>query len=288
MSIIHFQFIAICLIFAIMNWERLNKLVKEFNALGLNKVLDFDLFNRIAIVHHSSAMEGSTLTLEETTLLINEGITAKGKPMAEHQMITDHYTTLLFVLEKAKNKMPITSDFLRQINAMVNKSTGQVRNTALGICDDTKGDFRLGNVTAGATYFVNYDKVPPMVNELCSALSQRDSFVQTKIDTVKRNIDEVYQFSFDAHFYLVTIHPWFDGNGRTSRLLMNYIQAYHQQPLSLIFIEDKAAYIKSLIDTREKNELDIFRNFMCSQHIKYLEKEIEKYNQRNRGISFVF
>lgn len=199
-----------------MNWERLNKLLTEFNTLGLNQVVDFDLFNRIAIVHHSSAIEGSTLTLQETALLINEGITAKGKPMAEHQMITDHYAALLFVLENAKNKAKITPDFLRQINALVNKNTGQVRQTPLGVCDGTKGDFRLGNVTAGSTYFVNYDKVPQMVNELCLSL-------QNKIDTAHGNVDGVYQLSFDAHFYLVTIHPWFDGNGRTSRLLMNYI-----------------------------------------------------------------
>jgi len=249
--------------------------------LGLDKVLDFDLFNRITIVYHSSAIEGSTLTLQETALLINEGITAKGKPMAEHQMVTDHYAALLFVIESAKNKTPITPGFLRQVSAMVNKNTGQVRHTALGICDDTKGDFRLGNVTAGSTYFVNYDKVSQMMDELCTSL-------QGKINGMKEHIGDIYQLSFDAHFYLVTVHPWFDGNGRTSRLLMNYIQAFHQQPLSLVFIEDKAAYIQSLIDAREKNELDIFRSFMCDQHIKYREKEIENYNQRNKGIRFVF
>jgi len=264
-----------------MNWEKLNKHVKEFFALGLDKVMDFGLFNRIAIVHHSSAIEGSTLTLAETALLINEGITAKGKPMSEHQMVTDHYAALLFVLKCVENKTPITPDFLRQINAIVNKNTGQVRQTALGVCDDTLGDFRLGNATVGSTYFVNYDKVPQMVNELCLTL-------QNKIDAIKGNVNAVYQLSFDAHFYFVTIHPWFDGNGRTSRLLMNYIQAYHQQPLSLIFIEDKAFYIEALLETRRINDINIFRNFMCNQLIKYLEKEIEKYNQRDKGIRFVF
>lgn len=264
-----------------MDTKRLNKALSDFNTLGLNQVLNFELFNRIAIVHHSSAIEGSTLTLEETTLLINEGITAKGKPMAEHQMVTDHYAALLFVLESAKKRKPITPGFLRQINSAVNKNGGQVRHTPLGLCDDTKGDFRLGNVTAGSTYFVNYDKVPGMVNELCISL-------QNKMDAINEAPDEVYQLSFDAHFYLVTIHPWFDGNGRTSRLLMNYIQACYQQPLSLIFIEDKAAYIKALSDTREKNELDIFRSFMCEQQIKYLEQEIEKYKGRDKGIRFVF
>src|ERR1700747_2830543 len=100
-----------------MNWARLHNLINDFNSLGLSKVVDFDLFSRIAIVHHSSAIEGSTLTLEETTLLINEGITAKGKPMAEHQMITDHYSALLFVLENANKKTPVTPDFLKQISA---------------------------------------------------------------------------------------------------------------------------------------------------------------------------
>ncbi len=262
-----------------MNWEKLNNLLYEFTRLGLDKVLDFDLFNRIAIVHHSSAMEGSTLTLQETALLINEDITAKGKPMSDHQMVKDHYAALLFVMENAKNKTAITPEFLQQISAIVNKNTGQVRQTALGVCDDTKGDFRLGNVTAGSTYFVNYDKVPQMVNTLCSNL-------QNKVDLVKDDVESIYQLSFDAHFHLVTIHQWFDGNGRSSRLLMNFIQAYHHQPLSLIFIEDKAFYIQALLDTREKNDLDIFRDFMCNQQIKYFEGEIKKYNQGNKGTGF--
>lgn len=254
-----------------MNTGRLEELLNEFTTLGLNKVMDFHLFNRIAIVHHSSAIEGSTLTLEETTLLINEGITAKGKPMAEHEMVKDHYAALLFVLENAKNKTSVTAAFLKEISARVNRNTEQIRNTPLGVCDDTKGDFRLGNVMAGTTYFVNYDKVAPMVIELCTNL-------QNKLPNLK-SVDEIYQLSFDAHFQLVTIHPWFDGNGRTSRLLMNYIQAYNEQPLSLVFIEDKAAYIKTLTDTREKKEFDIFRTFMCEQHIKYLETEIERYRK---------
>jgi hypothetical protein len=69
---------------------------------------------------------------------------------------------------------------------------------------------------------------------------------------------------------------------------MNYIQAYNKQPLSLIFIEDKAFYIEALLETRKIDNINIFRNFMCNQHIKYLEQEIEKYNLRNKGISFLF
>ena len=262
-----------------MQWDNLNKWVEKFESLNLSSVMDFEQFNRIAIVHHSSAIEGSTLTLEETALLINEGITAKGKPMSDHEMVKDHYNALLFTLEKAKNKTLITPEFLKQVNAHVNKNTGQVRNTSLGICDDTKGDFRLGNVTAGATYFVNYDKVQEMTMELCNN-------IQSKINSVKTN-EEIYQLSFDAHFYLVSIHPWFDGNGRTSRLLMNFIQAIHHKPLSIVFLEDKSGYIKALNDSRRDNDITIFKTFMADQHVKYLKQEIEKYEQRNKGMTFI-
>ncbi|HLG33907.1 MAG TPA: Fic family protein [Bacteroidia bacterium] len=261
-------------------WSEIEKYTEEFYKTGLDKVLDFEKFNRIAIVHHSSAIEGSTLTLEETALLISEGITAKGKSMNEHEMVNDHYKALLFCIEEAAKKAPVTVGLLKQINSLVNKNTGQVRNTPLGICEDTKGNFRLGNVTAGTTYFVNYDKVPAMVKELCEKL-------QSQIVKSGSN-EEIYRLSFDAHYYLVTIHPWFDGNGRTSRLLMNYIQAYHSKPLSLVFIEDKPAYITALNETREKNDLEVFRNFMCSELIKYFTGELEKYRQSKKGFPFMF
>lgn len=103
-----------------------------------------------------------------------------------------------------------------------------------------------------------------------------------------RTNDELYQLSFDVHFYLVSIHPRFDGNGRTSRLLMNYIQNYHNKPMSIVFLEDKSDYIKVLNDTRQNDNMNVFRSFMASQHIKFLTREIEKYEQRNKGITFVF
>jgi len=270
-----------------MNWEDLDINTEKIESLGLDKVIYFEQFNRIAIVHHSSAIEGSTLTLEETTLLINEGITARGKSINEHLMVKDHYEALLFILERADNiisgtstqERKITDIFLKQINALVNKNTGQIRNTVLGVCDDTKGDFRLGNVSAGTTYFVNYDKVINMVNELCTKISER-------LNTVKTN-EEIYQLSFDAHFYLVSIYPWFDGNGRTSRLLMNYIQALYKKPLSIVFLEDKSVYIKALNDSREKDDVNIFREFMLTQHLKYFKTEISKFEKRNKGMSFL-
>lgn len=93
-------------------WNRLLSLVNEFERLQLTGALNFEEFNRVAIVHHSTAIEGTTLTLEETTALLLEGITSKGKSMRDHEMVNDHYKALLFVLHAAQNKETINQDFL--------------------------------------------------------------------------------------------------------------------------------------------------------------------------------
>ena len=108
--------------------------------------------------------------------------------------------------------------------------------------------------------------------------------------------DEIYQLAFDAHFYLVSIHPFADGNGRTSRLLMNYILSYHQLPLATIFKEDKLEYYQALEASRPVDEdepnLQPIREFMFAQQNKYLSLEIEKYKlaekKGNSGIRFMF
>ncbi len=262
--------------------SQLEILTKKYQSSDIIQTVNHEKFFRIAITHHSTAIEGSTLSLTETQLLITQDITAKGKPMSDHLMVTDHYAALLYVLDEAKKKTPITPEFLKHINALVNKNTGQIRNTALGVCDDTKGDFRLGNVSAGDTYFVNYDKVLSMVDDLCKQLQQRITEV--------KELDDIYNLSFDAHFYLVSIHPWFDGSprrSRTSRLLMNYIQAYFNLPLSMVLTEDKADYIEALKESRKVETSEPIRNFMTQQYIKTLEDELEKFEGRNKGINFL-
>ncbi len=265
-------------------WKKIDSLTGEYLDLRLDQVIDYERFNLYSIVHHSTSIEGSTLTQLDTELLLSEGITAKGKPLEHHLMVQDHFKALSFVLENAEKKTLITPELIQAIASFVMERTGGIVRSIGGDFDTAKGDWRLANVSAGSTRFVDFTKVKSLVAKLCDAL-------QTKVKSVK-NMQEILSLSFDAHYDLVQIHPFGDGNGRASRLLMNFIQRYHGQPLTIVYTEDKADYINSLNESRKKEDLTFFREFMCAQHIKFLEWEIRKSkelkNDPGKGYSMVF
>lgn len=261
------------------------KLITQYNELGIPRVIDHEKFNLIAIDHHSTRIEGSTLTEIETQVLINEGRTPNGKPLEESLMVTDHHAALVFALKNAKAKNALTVSLLTQVNALVMKNTGKVYNTMLGTVDSATGAFRKGNVTAGVSYFPNFDKIENLTGDLVK-----------KLNTAMRSnlsIAEQLNLSFDAHFNLVSIHPYYDGNGRTSRLIMNFIQAYYGLPLAIVKSENKAAYIQALIDTRELENIQIFRDFMYGEYASLLGEEISKFtamknSSKGSGFTFLF
>jgi Fic family protein len=268
-----------------MNRSKIILLIEKFNSLQLSKNIDFDKFNEYAITHHSTTIEGSILTETETRLLLDEGITPKGKPLVHSLMVIDHYNALLFIIESAKENKTVTTGFIQQINARVMKQTGTVYQTVFGELDSSKGIFRKGNVSAGNSYFVNFDKIEMLIKKLCEAINSKRESAKT--------IEEKIDCCFDAHFDLVSIHPFYDGNGRTSRLLMNYLQLFFHFPMAIVFKEDKAEYFDALVQARKEKDLKIFREFMYSQYEKYLEIEIGKAqdlinNKKDKGSNYSF
>jgi Fic family protein len=246
-------------------------LIEKYNHLRLREVLNYEKFLHFEITYHSTNLEGSTLTETETQLLLDEGLTPKGKPLTHSLMAKDHYEALLFIIEEAKQKRTISVEFIQAINAKVLKSTGAVYNTLFGEVDNSKGVFRKGNVRAGSRYFVTYSKVPDYTERLAKELTDRIlEATATK---------EQLLLSFDAHFELVSIHPFYDGNGRTSRLLMNYLQAYYKLPLAIVFTEDKIDYFEALEQTRKADDRQFFYTFMFQQYQKHLSTEIQRYNE---------
>ena len=258
--------------------------IEQYQKLNLDQVVNYDKFNEFAITTHSTQIEGSTLTAEDTALLIDEGITPKGKPLEHSLMVKDHHQALKLAIAFGKQKNSISIDSICQLNAAVMKSTGQQYNTALGNVDASKGEIRKGSVLVQKRYFPAYNKVPDLLNNLCTQLNEK----------MKDNLSmrEQITLSYSAHFNLVSVHPHYDGNGRTARLLMNQIQRRFNLPLSIVFQEDKLDYYKALENSREQNSIESFKEFMDIQYIKYLTGEIDTYRKQHKkkdeGHSFVF
>ena len=118
---------------------------------------------------------------------------------------------------------------------------------------------------------MSYLKVPERLSAFCKELNKRRKSINPS------DVSAVYDLSFWAHYKLVTIHPWADGNGRTCRLLMNLLQWEFGVLPTKVLIEDKAAYIQALIDTREAEDIDIFQNCMARLHAQHLQTDIDQY-----------
>ena len=88
---------------------------------------------------------------------------------------------------------------------------------------------------------------------------------------------EVYALSFEAHYRLVSIHPWVDGNGRTSRLLMNMIQMEKGLLPSILKKENKAKYIEALAVSQDNEDSTIFVDFMMKSMVEFINKSIDEF-----------
>ena len=252
------------------------RLLQQHKELGISEQIDYQKFYLYSIITHSTAIEGSTVTEVEAQLLFDEGITSSKRTMMELQMNLDLKAAYEHSMRLAHQHEDFSVEMLKKLSALVMKNTGASYNTAQGSFDASKGDLRLVGVTAGigGRSYMNYQKVPTKLEEFCKQLNQRRSELSDLDDIIAK-----YLLSFDAHYQLVTIHPWVDGNGRMSRLIMNHLQyEFGLVPVKIVK-EDKAEYIQALIDSREQESLEPFREFMMKEHIRNISKEIEEYKK---------
>lgn len=260
-------------------WYKLRILREQYINQRIMDSIDYEKFCMISIVYHSCKIEGCSLSETDTKVLLENNITAQGKPLTDHLMVKDHYNAFLKIKQDAIAKRKLSVDFIREINALVMKSTGAMTSTIAGNFDTSKGDLRLAQVYVDKKYFPDFNKVPRLLDDLVK-------YVNDRIDKVTG--DDIIKLSADIHYNFVNIHPFGDGNGRTARILMNYIQLYHKEPLIKIFTEDRAEYIDALNETEEKEDLNIFRDFICRQQIKFYESELNKFRKSMSGFSLLF
>ena len=249
--------------------------LKAYLASGVEDQVDYQKFYLYSIVTHSTAIEGSTVTEVENQLLFDEGIVAKGRSLTEQMMNVDLKDAYLNAFKIASENPVYTPQLLQRLSALVMRRTGSEYSTIAGQFDSSKGEFRLCNVSAGigGRSYLAYNKVPRAVDDFCQWINKEIANIN------KNNIASCYRRSFEAHFRLVTIHPWVDGNGRTTRLVMNMIQRQLGLIPSIVNREDKGEYIQSLVESRENEDSTIAQDTMLRHHIANLNRRTLQYQE---------
>jgi len=255
------------------NRDILLRLLQQHKELGISEQIDYQKFYLYSIITHSTAIEGSTVTEVEAQLLFDEGITSSKRTMMEQMMNLDLKAAYDYGMQWIKRHEDITVDWLVLLASKVMARTGSEYHAAGGDFSAAKGDLRKLNVTAGlgGKSYMSYLKVPARLTDFCEELNKR------RKDIDANDIAAIYELSFWAHFELVTIHPWADGNGRTCRLLMNLLQMEFGVLPTKVLKEDKTKYIQALIDTREQEDINIFIDCMTRLHCQHLKTDIDHY-----------
>lgn len=202
------------------------KKLDGFRPLPSALVNNLEEWFKVELTYTSNAIEGNTLTRKETALVIDEGITVRGKTLKEHLEVINHAEALDFIRELvSKKREEITKREILDMHALIlNK-----------IDDDNAGRYRNIVVRIRGIDVILPDplKVPELMESFFAWLHSK-------------NNDHPAKIAADAHIKLVSIHPFTDGNGRTARLLMNLLLMQKGYPPALIRKEDRDVYIDSI------------------------------------------
>lgn len=194
---------------------------------------------------HSNHLEGNSLTYGETKALILFGITAQGKPLKDHIEMTGHDEAVKWIEDVVKEARPLTENFIRELNLLVLKEPSYGKAQTPDGQPTTKlkvpGQYKtqpnhVQTVTGEMFYFASPEETPAQMHDLM------EWFRAKKNDSEANPVLLAAEF----HYKFIRIHPFDDGNGRTARMLMNFILMQFGYPPVIIKTDDKQNYIAAL------------------------------------------
>lgn len=180
---------------------------------------------KIELTYTSNAIEGNTLSRAETALVVEKGVTVDGKTFQEHLEAVNHAQAFDWIMQRIDtSKQDITEGTILDLHKHILQK----------IVDDQAGRYRTVPVRiAGSTVVMpNAIKVPELMGDYVSWLHKTTQHPLT--------------VALEAHFKLVSIHPFVDGNGRTARLLMNLLLMQSGYPPAVVRKEDRKQYLASI------------------------------------------
>ncbi|VVB87533.1 Fic/DOC family protein [uncultured archaeon] len=222
--------------------SRINEKIQRLNSLRplpADAVKKLHEEMRLLHTYHSNAIEGNTLTLQETKLVLEEGITIGGKSLREHLEATNNARAFDLIEDIAKRKETIDHVVIQKIHEVVTS----------GILEDA-GKYRTGNVriTGSPKTPPDWSKVPKLMDELIKKIAQYN-----------RHPVEVAAL---LHHWFVEIHPFIDGNGRVSRLLTNLYLIANGYPPIVLKKEDRGKYYR-VLRAADAGNPGLFANFIA-------------------------
>lgn len=237
--------------------KQIDKLKKQLDALRplpIEQIKNLEEYFRIQYTYDSNRIEGNTLTLQETALVINHGITISGKSVNEHLEAINHSEAVELILDLVQNKTHLSEYILKQLNGLILR----------GINKYYAGKYRNVNVMISGSAHK-----PPEPFMLDKLMEEYFLFYETN-----KNSMHPVLLAAEMHERLVTIHPFVDGNGRTSRLIMNLILMQHGFPITHISgdKENRLSYYHSLETAQVNNDKNKFYAFVSDSVLNSLNE----------------
>lgn len=193
--------------------------------------------------YHSNAIEGNTLTLQETKVVL-EGITIGGKSIREHLEAVNHKNAILLLEDLVQKNEPLTEWTIKSLHQLILK----------GIDDDNAGRYRTVNVRiSGAEHLPPDQVVIPELMERFISWYRDEAMTLHPVERAAR-----------VHSDFVKIRPFVDGNGRTSRLLMNLELMKSGYPPAVLPVDLRLAYYTFLDADHVRGEKEYFVNMVAN------------------------
>lgn len=209
--------------------------------------------------YHSNAIEGNTLTLLETKVVLENGITIGGKTLREHFEAINHREAIFYVQDIIQKNEPFSEWQIRSIHQLILKN----------IDDEYAGRYRNVNVEiSGASH------TPPDYTLLTEKMAQFLDWYHTKAHTL-----HPIEKAAKVHADFVGIHPFIDGNGRIARLLMNLELMKLGYLPCIITVENRLKYYEALDVWMTKNEIQPFIQLVA-------DAQMDAFKQYQRIVKF--
>ena len=227
-------------------------------------------YNEILFSAHSCAIEGNSFTVDDTRILREQGMAMVpvGRSLLECTEMADHFCAFDYLVSRLDG--PFDESLLKEINRLVTEHTLSYR--AQGA---VAGEYTTEDMAAGDTVFGDHETLIAQVPHLMESTQKAlDAGLHPMVVAAK------------WHGYYEYLHPFRDGNGRTGRLLSNFILLRAEHPLLIIRLEDRSAYISALKQIRSEGTDEHLVAFFFKAAITRMKEEMAQKRKLSKPFLF--